>query len=617
MQNQPTVFPSARKIVVVHKRALVQKYTTVGYNGIRGALRALVLDDQGRGIATKIVLIDNKVPLGGVSATIPRWSGKFKAAVDSICKSKNNPDYVVLLGGPDVIPHIPLRSPWGIDAPFGEERVVDSDLPYASDHPHALDPSKFQDASRKVGRLPDVPGATDPTYLINRIEDSIKTPTLNAKQHFSLSAEVWKGASAEIVTRLFGPGAALHCCPTFGPNWKSTILKKPIQFINCHGDTRKDVFYGERAGVIGPLPHAISAAALTNNVVAGAVVVAECCYGAELFEPMLPHEPQGMALSYLEHGAATFLGSSTISYGGAEAVDLACADELCFFFLEGILSGASCGEALANARYRLVQGQTVLDNYQIKTLAQFMLLGDPARRPVKSRTKLVAAKAGLAMRTKGLSTGRFSITQNPAPQRKFRVLPVAKEAVVSVQASLPSIPMPEGVAYKAKLYSPTGGKANISAPGPQAKKYRSKSQPSSALEESPAAQAVLVVSMPNDPEVISAMRRAWDQAKSGETGKTQRLVREPAAILRRSFIQSKLVALEEAPTAFASSSPSYSEHAYALHQPISTDTSLSPPEGGTPSAVGEEAPPERNRQVAMVARVANGQIQTYKVIVAR
>jgi hypothetical protein len=615
-QAKPLLRLSVRKVVIVHKRALVGKYGVAGYAKIKSALDAMVLDDRSRGISTRIALVDAKVPAGGVSATVPSKAGKFKAAVDSIYKDAKQPDYLILLGGPDVIPHIPLHSPWGNAAPFGEEDVVDSDLPYASSHRHTLDASKFLDAPRQVGRIPDVPGASDAAYLINRIQEAMKAPTLDAKQHFSLTADVWKGASTEIVTRLFGAGAKLHCCPTLGPVWASNILKKPFQYINCHGDTRKAVFYGERAGVAGSLPHAINTAALAKKVAPGAVVVAECCYGAELFEPRLPNEPQGMALSYLEQGATTFLGSSTVSYGGVTAVDLACADELCLFFLEGILDGASCGQALADARRRLVQNQTVIDNYQIKTLAQFMLLGDPARQPVRVAAKKMAKKTAAARSAKGSNTERYSDGPRAAPLRKtLGTVPVANQNIsVDQDRLMQSIPMPPGVAYSATLFAPAGEQVGARSSSPKMKSLAKKSR----IEK----PSVLVVSIPNDPDVIAAMRQAWDRVEVGTTRVVRSVAPKMAIMQEVPALRAKTTSLTEFaalyawdPNAVPSDPPKRYGRSYALARRASTPPQI-PERGDTTAAAGAERP-ERNRHVAMVARIANGQIQTYKVIVAR
>ena len=54
---------------------------------------------------------------------------------------------------------------------------------------------------------------------------------------------------------------------------------------------------------------------------------------------------------------------------------------ICQFFIEQLLRGASLGRALLEARLAYVRKQSVVDPYDEKTLAQFVLLGDPSLHP--------------------------------------------------------------------------------------------------------------------------------------------------------------------------------------------------------------------------------------------
>lgn len=599
-----------KKLLIVHKRALEEKYKKSGYSKVEASLKKLIKADSDHNIETKIAFLDTKVPTGGTAAATARNSGKFKSAVDDLYKSEQFPDYLVLVGGPDVIPHIPLRSPWGNKKPRGEDEFVDSDLPYASDHPHTLDPSKFSNAPRMVGRIPDVPGASDPTYLVDRIKEAHSAPALNAQKHFSLSAQAWQGATQEIINRVFGGNAKLHCCPALGPTWTSSILKKPFHFINCHGDTRKAVFYGEQAGMAGPLPHAINTSTLAKKVVPGAVVVAECCYGAELFAPMLPHQPQGMAYSYLEQGATTFLGSSTISYGGAEAADLTCADDLCLFFLEGLLQGESCGRALSDARRRMVEGQTEIGNHEVKTLAQFMLLGDPSRRPVKVAKKMVAKKVAKAIFEKGAAEIQSSL-RITIPLRKASTSSVANKAVEGDPAKrLPLVPIPSGQIFDATFYTSSKSASATKTMRLMAKAAR-KSRIRTTIDETSPQSGILEVYIPNDPALIAAMRDTWDQAQQ-QSQATMRGIRPKAVRDVREFETSgSLWTTASEPASLPLAFPEPSEDVRLLLTPALPLIQI----GSSYPQIPAE--PERNRRAVLVARVVNGQIKSYKVIVAR
>ena len=94
------------KIIVTNRSALVKKYGTNGLASIRKALSALIAADKKRGIKSRVVYLDNKMTmkkLGGktvMNATDPREN---KAAIDGIFKAVN-PDYLMILGAPDVVP---------------------------------------------------------------------------------------------------------------------------------------------------------------------------------------------------------------------------------------------------------------------------------------------------------------------------------------------------------------------------------------------------------------------------------------------------------------------------------------------------------------------------------
>src|SRR4029078_11256141 len=72
---------------------------------------------------------------------------------------------------------------------------------------------------------------------------------------------------------------------------------------------------------------------------------------------------------------------------------MSAADLLVQYFLLEVLGGASLGRAALRARQRYVREIVDLDPTDLKTLAQFMLLGDPSIHPVRSAATPVSAKA--------------------------------------------------------------------------------------------------------------------------------------------------------------------------------------------------------------------------------
>ena len=112
----------------------------------------------------------------------------------------------------------------------------------------------------------------------------------------------------------------------------------------------------------------------------GTVAVAECCFGAQLYDPAVTGGVAGICTTYLANGAYAFFGSSGVAYGGQTSLESA--DVLCGLFLRGLLGGASTGHAALSAVQTFVDGCShPLDPVQLKTIAQFSLLGDPSIHP--------------------------------------------------------------------------------------------------------------------------------------------------------------------------------------------------------------------------------------------
>ncbi len=101
-----------------------------------------------------------------------------------------------------------------------------------------------------------------------------------------------------------------------------------------------------------------------------------------MYDPNLTGGQPGIGNTYLAWGAYGVFGSSTIAYG--PAVGNGAADLICQFFLKHVLGGASLGRAALQARQDFVLASPVLDPIDLKTLAQFSLMGDPSIQAVQS-----------------------------------------------------------------------------------------------------------------------------------------------------------------------------------------------------------------------------------------
>jgi hypothetical protein len=405
-----------KKLIVTNKSALKAKYTAAGLTAILNAVARLAAADVLRGITTVIDFVN-------VTGEKP-----VKVAIDKLFKSHGSPDYLMILGGPDVIPFQQLTNPM-----FGDgdtDKTVPSDLPYASAAPHSKDIAKFVGPTRVVGRLADVTGGKAAADFVRIIDNAARFAGTPNKKNFSISADEWTGASKKNTSLAFGSGAgAVQLVPPKGPTWPAAKLAAPLHLINCHGADRDPDYFGSsptfpKSHVPGNLP---------GHVTAGSVVAAECCYGAQLYKPTAAL-PVGIANTYLLQGAIAYCGSTNIAYGGATAADRSCADILCVDFFVSIRGGATTGRALLEARLKYVSSITgPLDPGDLKTLAQFVLLSDPSLRPFGQGLSPIKSTA-LSKSIVEAAAPQAGAARLLAPSaHKQRRLKLAKEGAVIAQ----------------------------------------------------------------------------------------------------------------------------------------------------------------------------------------
>lgn len=370
----------AAKLVVTNRKRLRSKYGAAGYGRIRDRLAALAAADEARGIETEVVSMDIQSDVGPRSAPKIRDPGdprQTKACVDALC-AHVRPDYLMILGAPDVVCHQPLMNPIVGD----EDEDVPSDLPYACDAGFSDEIADFAGPVRVVGRLPDEAGAADPVGLLQALDTAIGYTRRTAaayKSYCAMSADAWKKSTQQSLLRIFGRSTVQHLAPPAGPPWSRLELKPRIHLINCHGLDFDTAFYGDDGN--GSEPLVIDQADYAGRLRDGAVVAAECCYGAMLYDGSLFRIPRGICNTMLRNGCYGFLGSTNVAYGPADSN--AYADLLCRYFIQSVRNGASTGRALLEARQRYLAAAAPLDPVDLKTVAQFCLLGDPSVHPVK------------------------------------------------------------------------------------------------------------------------------------------------------------------------------------------------------------------------------------------
>jgi hypothetical protein len=216
---------------------------------------------------------------------------------------------------------------------------------------------------------------------------------------FALSAKVWKASTRLTVRALLGAGTKVLTSPPKGPAHPREALRSRIHLVNCHGNPLDPSFVGEwPQDVYADAMHSRKLTGLRS----GTVAAFECCYGAELYDPReIVPAVRSIAHAYLAQGASGVVASTTIAYGMPD--DVSQADVLCRLFLEHVRRGASLGRAFLEARLAYVAGLSVADGFDKKTLAQFVLLGDPSIHPFA-----VAAPAVRPPRPKATGAARES-----------------------------------------------------------------------------------------------------------------------------------------------------------------------------------------------------------------
>lgn len=431
------------KIIVTNLGALKKKYGTKGLSKIRAAIAALIAADKKRGLSTKLLSLDSASEMKkvkGAAVTQPSSPRQNKDAIDAVFAAMR-PDYLMILGAVDVIPHQDLINPM-----FGKDDDLDDpcwgDIPYACDQPYSRQPDKFIGPTRVVGRLPDITAGKDPEYLIGLLRTAAGWKSLTRQQYsgyFAITAQPWKKSTSMSLERLFGSSKNLNVSPKAGPKWTNAQLAHLSHFINCHGNTVTPFFSGQR-GNEEDYPDAHKAVWVAGKISEGTVAAVECCYGGELYDPALAEKPDnpaeapghpGICNTYLGGKAYGYFAASTIAYGPADSNGSA--DLICQSFLRHVLAGASLGRAALQARQDFALTGPDVDPADMKTIAQFSLFGDPSIHPVAVPTSHTMAPSGFAKgaRKAGAAAGRIPANLSPIARAERRKQALDKGVFIS------------------------------------------------------------------------------------------------------------------------------------------------------------------------------------------
>ena len=254
---------------------------------IDAALKKLIAADASRGIATTVVALDTLTP----SKAAVNKPKTFKAAIDQAFLGYNRPDYVLILGGPDVVPHQPLRNP--LFDPQGEDwdRTVPSDLPYACgrtrparDAEQFVAPGARRRPHPRPARAARIPSGWWHCWGGSAAGVGAPLTKKSYGSFFGLTAAEWKKSTTLSSPRPCSarPKAKPRLSPKEGPQWKTGDLSAGGRALHQlpRRALRRAVLWPERQELPGRSPGVRAAAG--GFVKPGTVVAAECCYGAEV-----------------------------------------------------------------------------------------------------------------------------------------------------------------------------------------------------------------------------------------------------------------------------------------------------------------------------------------------
>jgi hypothetical protein len=468
------------KIIVSNRSALAAKYGKPGVAKIEVAIKSLIAADAKRGIKSRLIYLDQPSAMKsskGRAVTDPTDPRENKEAIDAIFRN-TDPEYLMILGARDVVPHQDMSNPV-FDPPDDPDKHAFGDLPYACDAPYSRDIATFKGPTRVVGRLPDLTGAKTPSYLLSVIAKAEKYQCRKAADYaayFGLSTHSWRKSSALSLSNIFGNSDALSLAPPRGPTHPAGRLAPLGHFINCHGAQGAPDFFGEKGSA---QPKSLTSDGIAGKIKPGTVAAVECCYGAELYDSVTLSLPIPICQRYLLQGAYGYFGATTIAYG--PEVGNSAADLITQYFLLAVIEGASLGRAALMAQQRFVQQTGELDPVDLKTLAQFNLLGDPSIHPaeIESATGVPkgidAADANRQQRrerrAKLQATGEFLKANKPTASRKakdVRKSPTVRKALKNI-AREAGIARKEFTAYTVK--TPPAARGRGSKASPAASRY--------------------------------------------------------------------------------------------------------------------------------------------------
>ena len=401
VHRKEDLVPSVKLSVTVRSH-LEQKYNAAALGKIDRAVKDWIAANAMRGFHTVYVAVDDTAAMKtlGVSPVKGKaTAAKVKRAIDALW-ARLAPDYLVLVGGDDIVPHFVVANP-SYDPAGDNDKEVPTDNPYASSAPfRASKRGSYLVPDRVVGRIPDMLQDGDPAWFVDYLATAsgwTSAPASVYRDTYAICCDAWKEAGAACVEYLGKPASLLLVSPPESDTSATSQgrLASRLHMIKCHGSPLDPQFYGQKGR---SYPVALSSPNLKPRLTPRTLVAAMCCYGAQVYSPADPAATVPgewpLASTYLRKGALSFAGSTMIAWVGVN--QMMCADWIVAGYLKEVLGGASVGRAFLEAKQDYLrwinqQGRAP-DLADEKTLIEFVLLGDPSIHPVSTAAPIIATK---------------------------------------------------------------------------------------------------------------------------------------------------------------------------------------------------------------------------------
>ena len=270
------------------------------------------------------------------------------------------PDYLMILGSVDVIPHqdmvTPAHYPSLTEIPIGWLPAICpmlchalqyGDLRFHRPHPGCGPPAGPD--QRKGPRLSCRPADHGGQLQGPTGREILQLPWDQRRRLEGLDFAKSSGR-IRVVARPAGLSARRP-----GRQRPAGLLGRRSHYINCHGATADYQFYGQPDHQ-DEYPIAFKAGRLPGQITEGTVVATECYDLAELYDPALTGGRIGICSAYLAEKAYGYFGSSTIADGPDDHNDNA--DLICQYYFKHMLSGSSSGRAALHVRLDLIAARS-------------------------------------------------------------------------------------------------------------------------------------------------------------------------------------------------------------------------------------------------------------------